>query len=636
MSRQRNLKNAKRNLDMSIDLAPLSWPVARLGEALETLARKSGFPLRPVESLVPPRDLALDGGEQLGRWIAAAAGCLGLEVEPLEMPYAEVERLVCTAAPALLQLPGKSEPHFLLLLADSKAVSVLDPDLAVHHLQPAIVCTALCQELRAPLVTEVDQLLSEAGVPVRRQARAREAIRRELLGAERLGSAWLLRLPPGSSFWQQLRQARLPRHLAALVGAHTVQYFLWLFSWWMVGQGALQGRLDWGWLLAWALLLLTVVPFRLYATWLQGLLAIGAGGLLKQRLLFGALRLEPDEIRHQGIGQLLGRVLEAEAIESLALSGGLLALVSSLELILAALILRVGAGGWLHLLLLCGWVAVTCLIGWQYFQRRRHWTSARLAMTHDLVERMAGHRTRLAQEGREHWHEGEDSALARYVELSRAMDRNGALLVALVPRGWLAVGVLGLAPAFAANQGSPALLAVSLGGLLLAFRALQKLTAGLSHLASAALAWTQVAPLFHAATRPELSGSPSLIFASRSAPRRFGEKHVVIEAHDLVFRYRAHGAPVLQGVNLQIRAGDRLLVEGPSGGGKSTLASLLIGLRCPESGLLLLDGLDRQTWGAEGWRRRVVAAPQFHENHVLTGTFAFNLFNGSPLAATSQ
>ena len=60
----------------------------------------------------------------------------------------------------------------------------------------------------------------------------------------------------------------------------------------------------------------------------------------------------------------------------------------------------------------------------------------------------------------------------------------------------------------------------------------------------------------------------------------------------------------------------------------STLASLLVGLRVPESGLLLLCGLDYPTLGLEGWRRRVVSAPQFHENHVLTGTFAFNLLMG--------
>ena len=81
---------------------------------------------------------------------------------------------------------------------------------------------------------------------------------------------------------------------------------------------------------------------------------------------------------------------------------------------------------------------------------------------------------------------------------------------------------------------------------------------------------------------------------------------------------------------MSVAAGDRILLQGPSGGGKSTLASLLCGTLRPESGLLLAGGLDRHTLGAAGWRRRVAAAPQFHENHVLTGTFAFNLLMGGP------
>ena len=70
------------------------------------------------------------------------------------------------------------------------------------------------------------------------------------------------------------------------------------------------------------------------------------------------------------------------------------------------------------------------------------------------------------------------------------------------------------------------------------------------------------------------------------------------------------------------------MLEGPSGGGKSTLAALLTGLQLPTSGLLLLGGLDQQTIGSDYWRQRVVAAPQFHENHVLTGSLAFNLLMG--------
>ena len=103
-----------------------------------------------------------------------------------------------------------------------------------------------------------------------------------------------------------------------------------------------------------------------------------------------------------------------------------------------------------------------------------------------------------------------------------------------------------------------------------------------------------------------------------------------------MFRYRDRGEPVLRGCNLNIGAGDKLVLEGPSGGGKSTLAALIAGLRQPESGLLLASGLDRHTLGSSGWRRVVAFAPQFHENHVLTGTFAFNLLLGRQRLLTPQ
>jgi ATP-binding cassette subfamily B protein len=100
----------------------------------------------------------------------------------------------------------------------------------------------------------------------------------------------------------------------------------------------------------------------------------------------------------------------------------------------------------------------------------------------------------------------------------------------------------------------------------------------------------------------------------------------LLDGRGLVFRHRGRETPVLRAVDLCVRAGDRLLLQGASGGGKSTLAALLAGARRPEAGLLLLHGLDRQTLGGDGWRRRVVLVPQFHDNHVFLGTLAFNLF----------
>src|SRR5215831_9104279 len=274
------------------DLNTLVWPVARLGEALEAMARRSGLAPGERETPVPPEGLARDNTEALGAWIETAATWLGLEAESVEVPYAEVEGLVRRAGPALLRLPDAEAPRFLALLGGRRrTVSVLGPDLRVHWLPRLAVRAALCQALEAPLAAEVHQLLAAVGVPVWRQERAWQAILGERLSAERIGGCWLLRLPAGTHFWYQMRHARLPQRLLVLVGAHAAQYVLWLLSWWVVGQGALQGHLERGWLVAWALLLLTMVPLRLLVTWTQGCFAIGAGVLLKWRLLAGVLRL---------------------------------------------------------------------------------------------------------------------------------------------------------------------------------------------------------------------------------------------------------------------------------------------------------------------------------------------------------
>jgi ATP-binding cassette subfamily B protein len=610
------------------DLAQLSWPVSRLGEVLEALARASGLAPRSVELPPLPSSLAQDSGEALRRWIEAMAGALGLEVEPVEVPYTGVERLVRSAGPALLRLPGVSEPHFLALLGGRRrVVSILGPNRIVYRLRLKVVCAALCQPLEQFLTARVDQILGAAHVPKRRQARARAAIIHEHLRPVRIDGGWLLRLPPGASLWRQVRQARLLRPFVALISAHTVQYLLWLLSWWMIGRGALEGQLDQGWLLAWALLLLTTVPLQVLAMWSQGALALGAGGLLKQRLLYGALRLAPEEVRNQGAGQFFGRVMESQAVESLALGGGFLALFAGVELVMAAVVLGMGARGILHVPLLLGWVALALLLNWRYFQYRHNWTEARLGLTHDLVERMVGHRTPLAQETPERWHDGEDQALERYFVLSRDMD-GAAVVQALVPGSWLMLGLLGLTHGFVSGSSTPSALAVSLGGILVASRALGKLIMGLSYLMSAAIAWQQVALFFHAGARSEVGGTPAFARALSPHSREPDDRQPVLDARDLIFRYHRQGEPILRACSLQVCAGDRILLEGPSGGGKSTLASLLTGLRLPQSGLLLLRGLDWQTLGPEGWRRHVAGAPQFHENHVFTGTFAFNLLMG--------
>jgi len=74
-----------------VNLDTRSWPVSRLGEALEALARQSGFSVKSVQTPTPPQDLATAGKDALGRWLEAA-GYPGLEAEPVGAPMRRSNR----------------------------------------------------------------------------------------------------------------------------------------------------------------------------------------------------------------------------------------------------------------------------------------------------------------------------------------------------------------------------------------------------------------------------------------------------------------------------------------------------------------------------------------------------------------
>jgi HlyB family type I secretion system ABC transporter len=64
-----------------------------------------------------------------------------------------------------------------------------------------------------------------------------------------------------------------------------------------------------------------------------------------------------------------------------------------------------------------------------------------------------------------------------------------------------------------------------------------------------------------------------------------------IELRNISFRYDANAPLALSGITLQIEAGQKVALVGPTGSGKSTLAMLLLGLYQPGSGSILYDGV---------------------------------------------
>src|SRR5437660_4454267 len=118
---------------------------------------------------------------------------------------------------------------------------------------------------------------------------------------------------PSGSFWQQVRAAGLVWRSGTLLGVHALETVFLFASWAAVGSGALSGRVDKGWLAAWALCLATVVLLRAAARSSEVALSIGFGGLLKERLLVGAMAFDVDALRRDGVGDLLSQVSGGDA-----------------------------------------------------------------------------------------------------------------------------------------------------------------------------------------------------------------------------------------------------------------------------------------------------------------------------------
>lgn len=611
-----------------------AWPLARLAEAVVFLGagETRDGPVRGVPP-VPPASLAQADDDTVARWLESVVQPWALEVEPLQVSYGEMGQVLRRVHPMLCRLPtrGADEaPHFLVILTRRwGALVLLGPDGVLHRVAPAVVREAVCAGVEAPQVAALEHCLAGVDVPLQRGSRARQALLDATLAPHQMGGCWLVRLSPRASLWAQARRAHVPKALGLLLGGYVGQLGLLLLAWWLMGQRTLTGVGAWGWLRGWAVLVGTALACQSLTTVAQSQVSRRLGGLIKQRLLYGVLHVTPDEIQHQGAGHFLGRLMEAEAVELLALGGGWLTLLALVQLSVAAGILALGAVGGLHAWLLLLWVLLTVGLGWSHWRRSHPWMATYRAMTQTLIEHMVGHRTRLAQEDRAHWHDEEDQSLEQYVQRSVRLDRTGTALTAFIPRGWSVVGVATICYGMLVWQSSVAQVAISLGGLLLAFQALTRLVNGTQSLLGALLAWQDVAPFFQAAQRGHETAALPLDPLRASEPTTSpGRPSPILTARDLRFRYRPEGRDVLRACSLQVWPGERVLLEGPSGSGKSTLVALLGGLRAPESGMLLLGGYDHATLGTTAWRRRVVVVPQFHENHVLSATLAFNLLLG--------
>ncbi|PKB88038.1 colicin V synthesis protein [Ewingella americana] len=118
----------------------------------------------------------------------------------------------------------------------------------------------------------------------------------------------------------------------------------------------------------------------------------------------------------------------------------------------------------------------------------------------------------------------------------------------------------------------------------------------------------------------------ALTDTEKSLPERQllrGGEAASLDVRDLVFQYDSLSAPLINGLNLSVAAGDSVAIVGPSGQGKTTLMKIMTGLLAPTQGRVLINGMDITTAGLNNYRSCIACVLQ--DDTLFAGSIGENI-----------
>ena len=546
------------------DLRAIAWPLERLGEALEALVnanrpRGSRMRIGDRRATLPSTALGPTFIPRVTWWIEDVCRGLGARATECTVQHGALRSLLERRQPSLVAMAGREEePTLFLAVVSGRSgyMCLASPDGNVVPVPATVLEGVVAQHTLARMMPQVRRRFEELREGV--SERASTALLNRSL-APRFGCyAWKIEIGGDASVETPAARQLAVRGVVVLA-MYASEVVLAVGGWRLIGASSPQGRVEPGWVAAWGLILATIIVAHVVASRQAARIARDVGVRLRRKLLAGALNLDPGEIRREGFGQLLGRALEVDSMEGLAIGGTSMTISVLFELTLSFLALVVFARSIAFAVTLVATLALGALLVLRYTRALRDAVTAKRGMTRALVEEMIGHRTTVAQRAFDRWRGDEDGGSnACYEDAAAEVDRYSAWL-AILSHAWNTAAFATLASSLLVGDHDTASIAIAIGGILVGGNAFAGFGLAMPAIAGAMIAWTEVKGIFAADGRPVEQQLQVVVPYETVASH--GNNHPVLVARDVVARQPGRSAAVIDSVRFEIAVGDHVLIE---------------------------------------------------------------------------
>ena len=347
---------------------------------------------------------------------------------------------------------------------------------------------------------------------------------------------------------------------------------------------------------------------------------------LREDMVATALRLPTHRVEEAGTGDLVSRSTDDVAELSAAVTDSVPVLARSLFAVVATGLALVSLN-WQYVMVVAAVTPLYFFAARRYLHRApQRYTDERASMAERarrLLESIRGRKTVRAFCLEEHMHGRIERASQGVVDNGYAARRTMMVLQLWMTGIELVMLIIGLVVSYWVVRSQALSVGTVTAAMLLLIRLRGPLMGLMRVIDTVQSGYASLSRIIGVVIDP-----PRAVPAS-GAPTPCG----VAEMRDVSFSYDDGGWAV-QDVSIELPAGQTVALVGASGAGKTTVAALLAGLRVPEEGKVLVDGVEVSALSDTERVARLAMVTQ--EVHVFSGTLRADLSLAAPQANDEQ